>query len=116
LAHSREYGPKVAALVREPVVITRRVLRVRNADQDAFVNESRQATLKDVARDAEAALEVLEPGDPQERVAHDQHAPPLPDHLEALRDRAVHAGEALAFHGHRIEGCIIKRNALGCVR
>ncbi len=80
--------------------------------QRSVVGQVVQALFQDVARDTQTLLELIEAGDPQERVTHDQHRPPLPHHLEALGHRAVHAGEALSFHMARIEGCIIERNAL----
>ena len=52
---------------------------------------------------------VVESGHAEECVAHDEHAPPLPDDLEALRNRAVHPGEALAIHALSIVSCIIER-------
>src|SRR5260370_33074534 len=60
--------------------------------------------VQDVAGAAQSLLELVEAGDPQEGVTHDQHRPPLAHHLEALGHRAVHAGEALPFHGTQDRG------------
>jgi len=85
LAHGGEHGPEVPALGRQPVLVARRVLGVGDLDEDAGVDQLRQPLLEDVARDPEAPLEVLESGHTEERVADDEHRPPFPDDLEALR-------------------------------
>jgi hypothetical protein len=112
LAHRGEHGPEVATLVGETVVVPRRVLGVGNANQNPGVDERREPLVKDVPRDAEAALEVVEAGHAEECVPDDEHAPPFADDLEALCDRAVHPREALAIHGLRIVSCIIERNSV----
>src|SRR5665213_2013717 len=60
LAHGREHRPQVPALVRQPVVVPRRVLGVRHSLQYAGVDQRGQALLEGVARDTEALLEVFE--------------------------------------------------------
>jgi hypothetical protein len=77
------------------------VLLVRDAAQHAGPHEVFQPLRQHVAGDAETLLEVVEPGDAEERVSHDQHRPPLADDLEALRDRAAHVLEALSSHTSR---------------
>jgi len=51
-----------------------------------------------VAGDPERALEVREARDPEERVAHDQQAPALPDHLERAGDGADLCGIRAVEH------------------
>jgi len=75
-----------------------RVLRVGDSDEHPGVYQRCETLLKDVPGDAQAALEDVESGHAEEGVAHDEHAPPLADDLEALGNRAVHPGEALAIH------------------
>jgi hypothetical protein len=65
---------------------------------EAFFDQTQQSLVEDVARDPEALLELVEPSHAQEGVAYEEHRPPLARHLEALRNRAVHVGEALPFH------------------
>jgi hypothetical protein len=86
------------------------MLGVRDAHEHVRLDEPAQPFLEDVPRDAEATLKVVEAGDAEERVAEDEHAPPLAHDLEALCDGAVEAGKALAFHGSMVVGCIIERN------
>jgi hypothetical protein len=48
--------------------------------------------------DAKALLELIEPPHSIKRVAHDEHAPPFPDALQAAGDRTSHFFKALAPH------------------
>src|SRR5256886_8399265 len=68
---------------------------------EPILHESIEALREDIGGETEAPLEVREPGHPpEERVAHDQQAPPLPDHFQGSGSRAV-----LAFVGtpqHRV--------------
>ena len=50
-----------------------------------------------VYADAET-LKLVEAPHPVQGIAHDQHAPPLADPLQAAGDRAGHFGKALALH------------------
>jgi len=74
------------------------VLRVGDFLQHVCLNEAGETLLEDVSRNPESPLEIVEAADAQEGVADDEHAPPLADDFQALRHRAVHLGEALAFH------------------
>ena len=68
LAHGGEDRPQIPALVGEPVVIARRMLRIRHPHEHSGIDESCQAVPQNIARDPEPSLEVLEARDPQERV------------------------------------------------
>src|SRR4030095_10081883 len=96
--HRGEDVPQIAALLREPVLRPGRVVLIRNALEHAIVDQLPQSIVENVARNPEPRLEVVEPAYAQERVADDQHAPPLAHDLEALGHRAVHVLEALALH------------------
>jgi hypothetical protein len=54
---------------------------------------------QDVLRDPEALLELGEAAQAEERVAHDEQRPPVPDLLEGLGDSAVHGVETGSGHG-----------------
>jgi hypothetical protein len=82
-------------------VAQRRVL-VGAALEDALVDQVVEPGGEHVAGDAEAALPVVEAGDAEEGVAHDQQRPPLPHHLECARDRARHVGEGGPAHVTRL--------------
>src|SRR5205807_5796416 len=94
----RDHMPQVASLVGQSVVEPRRMLAVGNLHQDTRRYQPREALVEDVARDPETFLHLVKARDAEEHVANYQQRPPLTDDLEALRDRAVHLGEALAFH------------------
>jgi len=81
--------PQIATFVRQSVVRARRVVLIGHALEDACLHEVVEAVGEDVAGDPEAGLEIVEPGDAEERVAHDEEAPPFADDFEALRDRTV---------------------------
>ena len=112
LAHGREDRPQVPALLGQPVVVAGRVVAVGDLGQYPGLDQVGQALVQDVAGDPEAFVELVEPGHPEERVADDQHRPPLADHLETLGHRAVHVREALPFHQPRLVSCIIGCNPL----
>ncbi len=98
LPHGGEHGPQVSALVGEAVLVAQRPLLVGNLLQHTCLDQARQSVRQDVAGDPQAGLEVVEPTHAQERVADDQHRPPLSDDLQALGHGAVHGLEALPFH------------------
>ncbi len=91
-------GREIRAAGGQDVLIPRRPLVVAAAFQQAALDQGGQSPRQHGRRNAEALLEVVEPRDARERVAQDQHAPPLADPLEAARDRAGHLTEALAPH------------------
>src|SRR5215469_5702827 len=98
LPHAGQHRPQVTAFAGEAVVVARRVLAVGHFHQDAGVHQLGQALVEHVARDAEPVLELVEAANSEEGVPQDQHRPPFAGDLQALRDRAVHGGEALVFH------------------
>jgi len=55
---------------------------------------------------------IVEPGDAEERVAHDEEAPPFADDFEALRDRTVQVLEAGSLHKVSLVGCVIERTSV----
>jgi hypothetical protein len=69
-----------------------------DAPQDLVLDEMGQARGEDVLRNPEVALEVSEPARAEERIAHDQERPPVPERLERLADAAVHVREAGPSH------------------
>src|SRR5579875_2249693 len=114
LAHGGDHGPQVASLLRQPVVEARWVLAVGDLGQHTELDQPSQALVEDTSRDSESLLELVKAGHPKEGVANDQRRPPLADDLQALRNRAVHAREALAFHAFMVVGCVIELNAVPC--
>src|SRR5215831_491737 len=98
LPQAGQHRPQVTAFAGEPVVVARRVLAVGHLHQDAGVHQLGQALVEHVAGDAEPVLELVEAADSEEGVPQDQHRPPFAGDLQALRDRAVHGGEAFVFH------------------
>ena len=112
LAHRRDDVPQIAALLRQQIVVPQRPLPIRDALEHARVDKPLQALRQHVAGDAEARLELVEARVAEEHVAEDQQRPPLAHDLEALGDRAVHVGEALALHPSTIAGCITQLNGL----
>jgi hypothetical protein len=70
--------------------------------EDAAVDQVLEARGQHVAGDAQPALPLVEPGDPQERVADDQQRPPLAHHVEGAGDRARHLGERRPAHSPRL--------------
>lgn len=115
LAHGRKHRPQVPALGGEAVFVARRMVAVADFPQHIVLKQVGEALVEYVPGDPEALMEVVEAGDAEEGVADDQHRPPLADHLQALGYRAVHAGEALAFHDTTLEGCIIELKILRLV-
>jgi hypothetical protein len=74
------------------------MVAVGHPDEHPGLDEAGEALVEHVAGDPESLLEIVKAGHAQERVAEDQQRPPLAHDLQALGDRAVHIGEALAFH------------------
>jgi beta-phosphoglucomutase-like phosphatase (HAD superfamily) len=103
LAHGVDDGPQIAALVGEMIRGAGWMLLVRHPGQNAVLDQPVQTLREDIARDAEACLELIEAADYQQCVAHDQQTPPLADDLEALGDRAMHSLKAGSLHRSSIE-------------
>src|SRR5436305_384775 len=81
-----DHRPEVDAFVGQPVLVALGTLLVATALEDALLDEPLQPRLQHVARDAEAALEVVEAADAEERVAEDEHRPALAHDLERPGD------------------------------
>jgi hypothetical protein len=62
---------------------------VRDGLEDPFFDKLAKAIRQNVAGDAEALMEFLEPMKTQEGVADDQQGPPLADKLERTGYRAI---------------------------
>ena len=77
-------------------------LGVGSPREDPVGHKLGKPLLEDVSRDAEASLEVVEAANPEEGISKDEEAPSVSDDLQALRHRAVHAGEALQFHAFHL--------------
>jgi hypothetical protein len=105
-----QHGAEVAAALGQQVFVARRPLAVEPPLEHARVHQGREPARQHVRGNAEALLELVEPGLAGEGVAQDQHAPPLADLLEAAGDRTSHVGEALALHRrhHSLVTCIMK--------
>src|SRR5436190_468985 len=87
--HQREEGEaKLAALVGEAILEALGPLAVADALEDADVDEPVEAVGEDVARDAEAREQLVEPAAPERDVADDQQRPPVAHDLERAGDRA----------------------------
>ena len=95
-----EHGPQSAALGREAVLVARRAFAVLHPLEDPVVDQGVETSREDVARDAQASLEVVEAPDPDEGIAQDQKGPPLAHDFEGLGDRTVHVLEGPTFHRH----------------
>src|SRR5205085_10653153 len=107
--------PRVAAFVRGPVLVARRVVLVLDARQHVLLDQPLQALREDVAGDAEPLLEVVEAAHAEQGVAHDQQAPPFAHDLEGAGDGAVHVFEAGPTHVTTLIGCVIERTVPVCV-
>jgi hypothetical protein len=64
-----------------------------------------EALGEDLAGDAEVALEIVEPVDPDVDVADHERRPRLAGDGEAAGDRALHLGEIGSLHGN--EGSLV---------
>ncbi|GAA3432976.1 hypothetical protein GCM10018954_025790 [Kutzneria kofuensis] len=82
---------QLLALGGEPVLVTGPLagLLVALPVEDAVLDQRRQAGGEQVAGDADAPLELLEPPVAVERLAQDQQRPPLAHDLQRARDRTV---------------------------
>ena len=74
---------------RELVVVAILPGAVRDGLEDPLFDQSVEAIGEDVAGDAEALLELVEPSKTQEGVPNDQEGPPLAHKLEGARYRAI---------------------------
>src|SRR3954454_15320162 len=82
------HRPEVDPLLAEAILEALRPLLVAHALEDALLDEPLETTLKHVARYAEAALEVLEAANSEERVPDDQEGPAFAHDLEGASHRA----------------------------
>jgi hypothetical protein len=60
------------------------------------LREVAEALRQHILRNAEVFLESAEAPHPEEGLAHDQERPPVAQHLERPRHRAVHLSKAIA--------------------
>src|SRR6185369_5564371 len=67
--------------------------------ENSVIDQVFEPAGKDVLGNAETALELAEAREPEERIANDEQAPPVPECLQGLGDPAVHVVEAFTAHG-----------------
>jgi len=67
--------------------------------ENAFFNQGFQPEGEDVARNAQFLLELVETGEPEERIAHDEKRPMLADNGQRLGEGTVELVEGFEFHG-----------------
>ena len=108
--HQRDdRGPQVEALFGEEVFEALGALLVAAPFQHAVLEQTLQARVEDVARDAEVALQLVEATQPEEDVADDEQRPALADHLECAGDAAglvlVVVAEHLTSISQRVASC-----------
>ncbi len=90
---------KITAARRRHIFVTRRPLVIEPTLQKPVLDQRIKPPGQHVRRDLETGLEGVEAGDAAQRVAQNEHAPPLADPFEATGDGALHGLEALAAHG-----------------
>jgi len=101
-AERDENRVKREPLLRQAVLVTFWVLAVQPPIENVLLDEHTQPVAQQVARDAEAAPEVLVAADAEERLPDQEHRPALADHCPGLRDRAIDLIELVV--PHRDEG------------
>jgi hypothetical protein len=94
----QQYRAKVSAALGQPVFPAGRMLAVALALEQPALDQRVEAPGQHVGRDVEALLKLVEAGQPLQRVAEDQDAPPFAHPLEAAGDRALHVAKARALH------------------
>src|SRR5690349_7915288 len=91
----------------EYVLLVRAAGRIRSPFHQAGFEEPVQAGGEDVARDAQAGLEIPESGDaPKQRMTNDHQAPSLADDLERTSCRAVLGFVSPAEHVPIVQGVV----------
>src|SRR5215469_7618030 len=92
----------------QEVIAPARLLTRRNPFKDSPLHEFTQPFGKDVVGYSNGLLKLPEAaGTEKHRLPDEQERPPLTDHLQRLRDRAVHANETLSLHILRSTGIIL---------
>ena len=89
LPKGRHHHDEILAHRREHVFVARAVLADVHALEDTVRDEVLEALREYVLRDGEVLLEVGESPRPYERFANDEERPPIAEHLEGARNRAV---------------------------
>src|SRR6266481_4308585 len=95
----QKHWSEVATTLGRQVFVAGRSLAIAAALQQSGLDQGVEAPGQHIGSDVEALLELVEAGQPVQRVAKDQNAPPFADPLEAAGDRALHVAKALALHG-----------------
>jgi hypothetical protein len=91
---------------RELVVVAILPRAVRDGLEDPLFDQSVEAIGEDVAGDAEALLELVEPSETQEGVPKDQEGPPLAYELEGTRYGAILAFVLTVQHTRNATGWV----------
>jgi hypothetical protein len=89
MPHCKKHVKEISSLVGEPILVTRRVVLIRDRLQDPVGDELLESVGEDIARNLEIALEVVEPPYAEEHVANDQQRPPVTDDVDGAGDDAV---------------------------
>ena len=93
-----KHGMKIAPARGGHIFVTRRALAVAPPLQEARFDQRIEPAREHVGSDAKPALKFVEPPNPVERIAQNEHAPPLADASETACNRASHAAKVLAMH------------------
>jgi hypothetical protein len=72
--------------------------------KNSVIDEVLEPFREDVLGNTEAALELAEARQPEEGIANNEQAPPVPEYLQGLADPAVHVVESLAAHDRMLAG------------
>jgi hypothetical protein len=86
--HRQRNGIQIEALVGKSVLVARWSLAIDFFPQDFVLDETLEPIGKDIRRDAQMLLEIVEVLDTIEALTDDQDAPAIPDHLKCDRNRA----------------------------
>ena len=89
LSETDQGNVEVKPHARELIVVAILPGAVGDGLEDPLFDQSVEAIGEDVAGDAEALLELVEPSKTEEGIPNDQEGPPLAHKLEGPRDRAI---------------------------
>jgi len=93
-----EHGPEIATLLRQHVLVARRMLGIEPSHEKSGVDEPVQPPREHVGCDLEARLKLVKTGQSVERVPQDEDAPPFAHAIKRARDRAQHVSKGLLLH------------------
>jgi len=102
-----ERGREVGSLGREPVLVPKGPLLIRDLLEHAVVDKALQPVTENVLGDTEVVLELTEPAHASEHVAENQEGPAIADDLQGGGNGArwrVVRGRGLVRHGEQPSG------------